>query len=80
MQTAVEAACAGFRTGYIDLLYQHRVDPNVPIEDVAGAIGALIAEARPAPSRRRSALRSPNSVPPSTTLNSRGLAVSPLLA
>jgi len=27
----------------IDLLYQHRVDPNVPIEDVAGAVKDLIA-------------------------------------
>jgi aryl-alcohol dehydrogenase-like predicted oxidoreductase len=31
------------RTNYIDLLYQHRVDPNVPIEDVAGAVKDLIA-------------------------------------
>jgi aryl-alcohol dehydrogenase-like predicted oxidoreductase len=30
----------------IDLLYQHRVDPNVPIEDVAGAVGDLIAEGK----------------------------------
>jgi aryl-alcohol dehydrogenase-like predicted oxidoreductase len=30
-------------TNYIDLLYQHRVDPNVPIEDVAGAVKDLIA-------------------------------------
>jgi aryl-alcohol dehydrogenase-like predicted oxidoreductase len=29
------------RTDRIDLLYQHRVDPNVPIEDVAGAVGDL---------------------------------------
>jgi aryl-alcohol dehydrogenase-like predicted oxidoreductase len=31
------------RTGHIDVLYQHRVDPNVPIEDVAGTVGELIA-------------------------------------
>src|SRR5580700_11252751 len=33
-------------TNHIDLLYQHRVDPNVPIEDVAGAVKDLIAAAR----------------------------------
>ena len=30
----------------IDLLYQHRVDPNVPVEDVAGAVGDLIGEGK----------------------------------
>jgi len=30
-------------TSHIDLLYQHRVDPNVPIEDVAGTVKDLIA-------------------------------------
>ena len=34
------------RTDYIDLLYQHRVDPNVPIEDVAGTVKELIAEGK----------------------------------
>lgn len=34
------------RTDYIDLLYQHRVDPNVPIEDVAGAVRDLIKEGK----------------------------------
>lgn len=34
------------QTDRIDLLYQHRVDPNVPIEDVAGAVGDLIAEGK----------------------------------
>ena len=38
----VEAALKRLRTDRIDLLYQHRVDPNVPIEDVAGAIKELI--------------------------------------
>ncbi len=38
-----EAALQRLRTGRIDLLYQHRVDPNVPIEDVAGAVKELIA-------------------------------------
>lgn len=34
------------RTDAIDLFYQHRVDPDVPIEDVAGAVGELIAEGK----------------------------------
>src|SRR6185295_5715660 len=34
------------RTDRIDLFYQHRVDPNVPIEDVAGALKSLIAEGK----------------------------------
>jgi aryl-alcohol dehydrogenase-like predicted oxidoreductase len=34
------------RTDRIDLLYQHRVDPNVPIEDVAGAVKELIREGK----------------------------------
>lgn len=39
----VEASLQRLRTDRIDLLYQHRVDPNVPIEDVAGAVKELIA-------------------------------------
>jgi aryl-alcohol dehydrogenase-like predicted oxidoreductase len=39
----VDAALKRLRTDRIDLLYQHRVDPNVPIEDVAGAVKELIA-------------------------------------
>ena len=38
-----EAALKRLRTDRIDLLYQHRVDPNVPIEDVAGTVKELIA-------------------------------------
>jgi aryl-alcohol dehydrogenase-like predicted oxidoreductase len=38
----VEASLRRLRTDRIDLLYQHRVDPNVPIEDVAGAVKELI--------------------------------------
>jgi aryl-alcohol dehydrogenase-like predicted oxidoreductase len=34
------------RTDVIDLFYQHRIDPNVPIEDVAGAVKELIAEGK----------------------------------
>lgn len=38
----VEASLRRLRTDRIDLLYQHRVDPNVPIEDTAGAVKELI--------------------------------------
>ena len=41
-----EAALKRLRTDMIDLLYQHRVDPNVPIEDVAGAVKDLIREGK----------------------------------
>ncbi len=39
---AVEGMLERLKTDYIDLLYQHRVDPDVPIEDVAGAVRDLI--------------------------------------
>jgi aryl-alcohol dehydrogenase-like predicted oxidoreductase len=42
----VEAALKRLRTDRIDLLYQHRIDPNVPIEDVAGAVKELIASGK----------------------------------
>ena len=42
----VEASLKRLRTDRIDLLYQHRVDPAVPIEDVAGAVKRLIAEGK----------------------------------
>jgi len=42
----VEAALKRLKTDVIDLLYQHRVDPNVPIEDVAGAVKDLIKEGK----------------------------------
>ena len=41
-----EASLKRLRTDVIDLLYQHRVDPDVPIEDVAGAVKELIAEGK----------------------------------
>ena len=40
---AVEGSLGRLQTDHIDLLYQHRVDPEVPIEDVAGAVGELVA-------------------------------------
>ena len=42
----VEASLKRLRTDRIDLLYQHRVDPNVPIEDVAGAVKELIRQGK----------------------------------
>jgi aryl-alcohol dehydrogenase-like predicted oxidoreductase len=43
IRRSVDASLRRLRTGTIDLLYQHRVDPNVPIEDVAGTVKELIA-------------------------------------
>jgi aryl-alcohol dehydrogenase-like predicted oxidoreductase len=43
IRDSVEGSLRRLRTDTIDLLYQHRVDPNVPIEDVAGAVKDLIA-------------------------------------
>jgi aryl-alcohol dehydrogenase-like predicted oxidoreductase len=42
IKEVADASLKRLRTDYIDLLYQHRVDPNVPIEDVAGAVKDLI--------------------------------------
>ena len=42
LKKAVEGSLKRLKTDVIDLLYQHRVDPNVPIEDVAGAVKELI--------------------------------------
>jgi aryl-alcohol dehydrogenase-like predicted oxidoreductase len=42
IKQAVEGSLKRLRVDVIDLLYQHRVDPNVPIEDVAGAVKELI--------------------------------------
>jgi aryl-alcohol dehydrogenase-like predicted oxidoreductase len=42
IKKAVEGSLKRLKTEVIDLLYQHRVDPNVPIEDVAGAVKELI--------------------------------------
>ena len=46
IRVAVEGSLRRLKTDYIDLLYQHRVDPDVPIEDVAGAVKDLIAEGK----------------------------------
>jgi len=46
IRVVTEAALRRLRTDVIDLLYQHRVDPNVPIEDVAGTVKELIKEGK----------------------------------
>jgi aryl-alcohol dehydrogenase-like predicted oxidoreductase len=46
VRQSVEASLKRLRTDVIDLLYQHRVDPDVPIEDVAGTVRELIAEGK----------------------------------
>jgi aryl-alcohol dehydrogenase-like predicted oxidoreductase len=46
IRDVVEASLSRLRTDRIDLLYQHRVDPDVPIEDVAGTVKALIEEGK----------------------------------
>jgi aryl-alcohol dehydrogenase-like predicted oxidoreductase len=46
IQQAVEGSLKRLRVDVIDLLYQHRVDPNVPIEDVAGAVKELIQQGK----------------------------------
>jgi aryl-alcohol dehydrogenase-like predicted oxidoreductase len=46
IRDVVEASLKRLRTDRIDLLYQHRVDPNVPIEDVAGTVKDLIEQGK----------------------------------
>lgn len=46
IRAAVEGSLARLKTDYIDLYYQHRVDPDVPMEDVAGTVADLIAEGK----------------------------------
>jgi len=46
IKEVAEASLKRLRTDVIDLFYQHRVDPNVPIEDVAGAVKDLIKEGK----------------------------------
>jgi len=46
IRAVAEASLKRLRTDRIDLFYQHRVDPNVPIEDVAGTVKDLIAEGK----------------------------------
>lgn len=46
IKQVVEESLKRLKTDYIDLFYQHRVDPNVPIEEVAGTVKDLIAEGK----------------------------------
>jgi aryl-alcohol dehydrogenase-like predicted oxidoreductase len=46
IKQAAEAALKRLKTDVIDLFYQHRVDPNVPIEDVAEAVKDLVAQGK----------------------------------
>ena len=46
IRQVVENSLKYLQTDFIDLLYQHRVDPNVPMEDVAGTVKDLIAEGK----------------------------------
>jgi aryl-alcohol dehydrogenase-like predicted oxidoreductase len=46
IRQVVEESLQRLRTDHVDLLYQHRVDPAVPMEEVAGTVGALVAEGK----------------------------------
>src|SRR5205809_2038813 len=46
IKQSIEGSLKRLRTDFIDLYYQHRVDPNVPIEDVAGTVKELIAQGK----------------------------------
>ena len=46
IKQVAEASLKRLKTDVIDLFYQHRVDPNVPIEDVAGAVKDLIRDGK----------------------------------
>lgn len=46
IKQAVEGSLKRLGTDYIDLLYQHRIDPQVPIEDVVGAMAELVREGK----------------------------------
>ncbi|TML92420.1 MAG: aldo/keto reductase, partial [Actinobacteria bacterium] len=46
IKQSVEDSLKRLRTDVLDLYYQHRVDPNVPIEDVAGTVKDLIAQGK----------------------------------
>lgn len=46
IRAVAEASLRRLKTGVIDLFYQHRVDPDVPMEDVAGAVKELIAQGK----------------------------------
>jgi len=46
IRAAVEGSLRRLRTDHIDLLYQHRIDPKVPVEEIAGTVGELVKEGK----------------------------------
>src|SRR5262245_60255093 len=46
VKSSIEGSLKRLGTDYVDLYYQHRVDPNVPIEETVGAMGELVAEGK----------------------------------
>jgi aryl-alcohol dehydrogenase-like predicted oxidoreductase len=46
IRQALDGSLRRLQTDYVDLLYQHRIDPEVPIEEVAGTVGELIAQGK----------------------------------
>ena len=84
IRRSVDDSLRRLRTDHIDLLYQHRVDPNVPIEDVAGTVKELIDAGqgpplRPVRGRRaeRSAAPTPSSRSPRCRASTRCGGASP---
>ena len=79
IKQAVEGSLKRLGTDRIDLLYQHRVDPSVPIEDVAGAVKDLISEGKVMHFGLSEAgvqtIRRAHAVQPVTALQSEYLAV-----
>jgi aryl-alcohol dehydrogenase-like predicted oxidoreductase len=90
VRDVVDAMLTRLKTDTIDLLYQHRVDPNVPIEDVAGAVKDLIAagkvkhfglsEAAPQTIRRAHAVQSVAAVQSEYSLWTRDVEQNGVLA
>jgi aryl-alcohol dehydrogenase-like predicted oxidoreductase len=83
VREVVEASLARLRTDRIDLLYQHRVDPAVPVEDTVGAMAALVqagkvrylglSEASPATLRRAHAVHPISALQSEYSLWERGV-------
>ena len=46
MRSSIEGSLKRLGTDHVDLYYQHRVDPNVPIEETVGAMAELVAEGK----------------------------------
>jgi hypothetical protein len=77
IKQVVEASLKRLKTDRIDLLYQHRVDPNVPIEDVAGTVKDLIQQGKvkhfglSEAGCKRFGARTPSSTSPQSKANTR---------